>query len=225
MIYKTTQLAPDLWAIEEDMVRCFLLNGENGILLIDSCMSGGEEFRTALAAITNTEKIQMTSTHADGDHIGGFVKSDTVFIHPSEYEHLGEQKFSVRPLWDGDIIKAGNRTLQAKLLPGHTPGSTAFIDYDNKMIFIGDTVSDSHVFMFGKGRNLAAYIASLELLKNGFSGFGFYACHGSAELTAEHLQSQLDCAVMLQNGKIEGKEPPYNLSCQLYSYNGANILY
>jgi glyoxylase-like metal-dependent hydrolase (beta-lactamase superfamily II) len=225
MTYKTTQLAPDLWAIEEDMVRCFLLFGENGCLLIDSCMSGGEEFRSTVAAITNNAEIKMAATHADGDHIGGFIKSDTVLIHPSEYEHLGKQNFSVRPLWDGDIIKAGNRTLKVKLLPGHTPGSTAFIDFDNKMIFIGDTVSDSHVFMFGKGRNLAAYIESLELLKNEFSGFGFYACHGSAKLDPTQLNNQLDCAMMFKSGKISGKEPPFNLPCKLYSYNGANILY
>jgi glyoxylase-like metal-dependent hydrolase (beta-lactamase superfamily II) len=225
MTYKTTQLAPDLWAIEESMVRCFLLYGENGSLLIDSCMSGGDDFREAVTAITNTDKIQMTATHADGDHIGGFTEGDTVLIHPSEYEHLGEQKFTVNPLWDGDILKAGNRNLTARLLPGHTPGSTAFIDFDNKMIFIGDTVSDSHVFMFGRGRNLAAYIESLKLLKNEFSGFGFYACHGSAKLPPEQLNNQLDCAVMLRNNEIEGKEPPFNLPCKLYSYNGANILF
>jgi glyoxylase-like metal-dependent hydrolase (beta-lactamase superfamily II) len=225
MMYKTIQLAPDLWAIEEDMVRCFLLNGENGTLLIDSCMSGGDEFRTAITAITNTTEIQMTVTHTDGDHIGGFVKTDTVLIHPSEYEHLGEPKFTVRPLWDSDIIKAGNRTLTTKLLPGHTPGSTAFIDYDSKMIFIGDTVSDSNVFMFGEGRNLSAYIESLKLLSNEFAGFGFYACHGSAKLSPEYLKNQLDCAIKLKNGEISGIEPPFNLPCKLYSYSGANILF
>jgi glyoxylase-like metal-dependent hydrolase (beta-lactamase superfamily II) len=227
MNYKTIQLAPDLWAIEEDIVRCFLLCGENGALLIDSCMSGGDEFRAAVTAITNATDIQMTATHADGDHIGGFIKSDTVLIHPSEYEHLGEPKFSIRPLWDGNIIKAGNRTLTVRLIPGHTPGSTAFVDYDNKMIFIGDTVSDSHVFMFGKGRNLAAYIASLELLKNEFSEFGFYACHGSAVLPLEEqqLNNQLNCAVKLRDGELEGNEPPYNLPCKLYGFDGANILF
>jgi glyoxylase-like metal-dependent hydrolase (beta-lactamase superfamily II) len=225
MNYKTIGLAPDLWAIEEDMVRCFLLYGENGTLLIDSCMSGGDEFRAAIAAIADTAQIEMSVTHADGDHIGGFKKSDTVLIHPSEYEHLGEPKFAVSPLWDGNILKAGKRTLEVRLIPGHTPGSTAFIDYDNKMIFVGDTVSDSHVFLFGKGRNLSAYNASLELLKNQFPGFGFYACHGTAQLAPEAVFAQLECAQKLQNSEIEGKEPPYNLPCKLYSYNGANILY
>jgi glyoxylase-like metal-dependent hydrolase (beta-lactamase superfamily II) len=225
MTYKTVQLAADLWAIEEDIVRCFLLCGKNGTLLIDSCMSGGDDFCAAVTAITKTADIQMTATHADGDHIGGFRETDTVLIHPSEYEHLGDRKFTTRPLWDGDIIKAGDRTLTAKLLPGHTPGSTALIDFDHKMIFIGDTVSDSNVFLFGKGRNLSAYIASLELLNKDFSGFGFYACHGSAVLTPKHLKNQLDCAKKLSNGEIPGKEPPFNLPCKLYSYGGANILY
>jgi glyoxylase-like metal-dependent hydrolase (beta-lactamase superfamily II) len=225
MNYKTTPLAPDLWAIEENMVRCFLLCGDNGALLIDSCMSGGDEFRAAISAIANGADLKMTVTHADGDHIGGFLENDSAFVHPSEFEHLGKPQFNVLPLWDGDTFEAGNRTLHAKLIPGHTPGSTAFIDYENKMIFIGDTVSDSNVFLFGKGRNLAAYIASLERIKEKFKGFGFYACHGSAVLPSSAINAQLECARKLQNGEIEGKEPPFNLPCKLYNYNGANILY
>jgi glyoxylase-like metal-dependent hydrolase (beta-lactamase superfamily II) len=225
MNYKTTQLAPDLWAIEEGMVRCFLLHTDRGTLLIDACMSGGAEFREAIFSVTNGVTMQFAITHSDPDHTGGLLETDTVLVHPYELEHLGEPKFNVLPLRDGDILKAGNRTLTAKLLPGHTPGNTAFIDYDNKMIFIGDTISDSNVFMFGKGRNLAAYIASLNLLKKEFEGFGFYACHGSAKLTPEHLKNQFDCALKLNSGELEGKEPPFKMPCKLYSFAGANILY
>jgi glyoxylase-like metal-dependent hydrolase (beta-lactamase superfamily II) len=224
MPYKTIPLAPDLWAIENDFVRCFLLSGENGSLLIDSCMSGGEEFRRAVYEITDGITPQMTVTHTDGDHIGGFIESDTVSIHPADYDHLGAHEFTVRPLWDGDIFSAGKRTLKAKLLPGHTPGATAFIDDENKMIFIGDSVSDSHVFMIGEGRNFEAYIASLELLQRDFADYGYYCCHGKAVLGALALEAQIECAKKIQLGEIEGIKPPHNLPGKLYKYGGAGIL-
>jgi glyoxylase-like metal-dependent hydrolase (beta-lactamase superfamily II) len=224
MPYKTVPLAPDLWAIENDFVRCFLISGENGSLLIDSCMNGGDDFRAAINEITGGKTPQMTVTHTDGDHIGGFIKSNIVAVHPAEYEHLGAHDFTVRPLWDGDILCAGNRKLRAKLLPGHTPGATAFIDDENKMIFIGDSVSDSHVFMFGKGRNFEAYLASLALLESEFADYGYYACHGTAKLGASALAAQIECARKIQRGEIEGDKPPHNLPGKLFKWGNAGVL-
>jgi glyoxylase-like metal-dependent hydrolase (beta-lactamase superfamily II) len=225
MPYKTLHLAPDLWAIENDFVRCFLLKGENGSLLIDSCMSGGEEFRAAVFEITGGEVPQMAITHGDGDHIGGFIKDDTVSVHPAEYEHLGNPGFYVRPLWDGDIFRGGNRTLKAKLLPGHTPGATAFIDDENKMIFIGDSVSDSDVYMFGAGRNLFAYITSLAFLHNNYAGYSFCCCHGTAVLPPSALEAQLLCAAKVYAGTAKGEPAPNGMPCKLYRHGGAGVLY
>jgi glyoxylase-like metal-dependent hydrolase (beta-lactamase superfamily II) len=225
MSYTTISLAPDLWAIEEGFVRAFLLHGEKGSLLIDACMGSGTEFTAAVNAITGGIKPAMTVTHSDGDHIGGFTADDTVLIHPTEFYHIGEHKFSVKPLWESNILSAGNRTLRVKLIPGHTPGSIAFIDDEAKMIFIGDSISDSHVFMFGNGRNLDAYIASLTMLKSEFDGYGFYACHGTATLPPSALDRQLECALKVKAGEIEGTKAPHMDGCKLYSYSGAALLY
>jgi glyoxylase-like metal-dependent hydrolase (beta-lactamase superfamily II) len=225
MIYKTVQLAPDLWAIEETMVRCFLLHGKKGTLLLDACVSGGDKLCVAVNAVTGGAKMQIALTHSDRDHTGGLLPEDSVFVHPAEFEHLGTHGFAVTPLWESDVFEAGNRTLKPILMPGHTPGSTAFVDHENKKIFIGDTVSNSHVFMFGSGRNLPAYIASLEFLSMNFSGYSFYACHGEAEVPPEQLTAQLECAKKVLAGEIAGEEPPHNLPCKLYRYGGAAVLY
>jgi glyoxylase-like metal-dependent hydrolase (beta-lactamase superfamily II) len=230
---KTVKLAEDLWAIEQDFVRCFFIKGAAGSLLIDSCMSGQEALKEALKSalkeaigtLPGGGNLQMSCTHTDGDHIGGFGRGDMVYVHPAEYEHLGSHEFEVRPLWDGTVFSVGNRNLHVKLLPGHTPGNVAFIDDENKVIFIGDTVSDSAVYMFGEGRNLEAYIASLELLASEYSGYGFYCCHGSAKLPAGALTSQLECAKKLFAGELEGEKPPFDMPCKLYKYGGAAILY
>ncbi|MDR0903404.1 MAG: MBL fold metallo-hydrolase [Ruminococcus sp.] len=159
------KLSDDLWEIDEGFVRCFLLHGENGTLLIDACMAGGKGFRDAISSIAGENEVKKTATHTDRDHIGGFKKDDTVYIYPSEYEHLGKHDFAVAPLWEGNILAAGNRKLRIMHIPGHTPGSVAFIDDENRMVFSGNSVSESHVYMFGAGRNIESYIASLERLE------------------------------------------------------------
>jgi glyoxylase-like metal-dependent hydrolase (beta-lactamase superfamily II) len=225
MIYRTVQLAPDLWAIEENMVRSFLLHGEKGTLLLDACMSGGDEFREAVNAVTGGARMQIALTHSDRDHTGGLLPEDNVFVHPAEFEHLGAHDFTVTTLWESDVFEAGNRKLGSILLPGHTPGNMAFADCENKKIFIGDTVSNSHVFMFGSGRNLPAYIASLEFLSLNFFGYSFYSCHGEAEVPAEQLTAQLECAKKVLAGEIIGEEAPHNMPCKLYRCGGAALLY
>ncbi|MDR0944423.1 MAG: MBL fold metallo-hydrolase [Ruminococcus sp.] len=225
MSYTTIKLADDLWAIEEGFVRAFLLHGGKGSLLIDACMSGGDELRETVLSITGGVRPTMTVTHTDGDHIGGFNENDTVFIHPTEFYHLGDHRFNVLSLWETDSFQAGNRNLRVRLIPGHTPGSIALIDYEAKMIFIGDSVSDSHVFMFGNGRNIDAYIESLTMLKTEFGGYGFYACHGTTVLPPSALDKQLECALKVRTGEITGEEAPHMKGCKLYSYNGAALLY
>jgi glyoxylase-like metal-dependent hydrolase (beta-lactamase superfamily II) len=224
-MYNKVKLDNDLWAIDEGMVRCFLLHGEKGTLLIDSCMSGGDEFREVLNELTGGAPLTMTVTHTDRDHIGGFTAEDEVYVHPSEYEHLGSHSFRVKPLWDGDIFTAGNRTLKAKLLPGHTPGNIVFIDDSNKVIFIGDSISKAQVFMFGAGRNLDSFIDSLELLARDYADYSYYACHGEAKLPPSALTAQLECAKKLKRGELEGQPASFGGECKLYSSDGAGILY
>jgi glyoxylase-like metal-dependent hydrolase (beta-lactamase superfamily II) len=225
MKFNTTQLAPDLWAIDEGMVRCFLLHGSRGTLLIDACMSGGEEFLEAVKAVTGGAEVTYTMTHSDHDHTGGFTAENTVLVHPAEYEHLGEHAYSVAPLWEGGVIEAGERTLKPLLLPGHTPGNMAFVDEAAKKIFIGDTISMGSVFMFGNGRCLPAYITSLERLTAEYADYTYYPCHGDVDVPAAQLTAQLECAVKVLAGEVEGVEPGRPMPCKLYNYGGAGLLY
>jgi glyoxylase-like metal-dependent hydrolase (beta-lactamase superfamily II) len=224
MKYNITKFADDLWAIDEVFVRAFLIHGERGSLLIDACFSGGDEFFEAVESVTGGAPLTMTISHSDHDHIAGFRPEDTVYVNPAEYEHPEEFPFKVATLNDGDTFSAGNRTLKAVLIPGHTPGSVAFVDEDNKKIFIGDSISKSGIFMFGERRNIDAFIESLKLLKARCPGFGFYACHGEVSLPAEQLDDVLECAIKTRAGEIAGEDSE-NMPCKLYSYKNASILY
>jgi glyoxylase-like metal-dependent hydrolase (beta-lactamase superfamily II) len=43
---------------------------------------------------------------------------------------------------DGDGIDLGDRTIEVLHVPGHTPGSVAFLDGERRLLFTGDTLYD-----------------------------------------------------------------------------------
>ncbi|MDR0963727.1 MAG: MBL fold metallo-hydrolase [Clostridium sp.] len=225
MSYEVRKLEADLWAIEEEMVRCYLLHGNAGNLLIDACMSGGSALHETVTTLIGDAPLQCAITHSDRDHTGGFQKGDVVFVHPAEYEHLGDCEFTATPLWDGTSLPAGNRTLKAIVLPGHTPGSTIYADEANKVIFSGDILSAGPVFLFGNGRNLPAYIASLERLAHDYPNYQYYTCHGPTPLPAVAVSAQLTCAIKLQRGELNFEEAPNHFPCKLYRYQDAALYY
>jgi glyoxylase-like metal-dependent hydrolase (beta-lactamase superfamily II) len=228
--YRITQLEKDLWAIEEDMVRCFLLLGEEDALLIDACAGGGEAFMEAVLSLTKDRSLRFAITHADPDHIAGFPQKAAVMMHPTEYMRFqgrNTKEQTVLPVWDGDSISVGDRTLEIMLLPGHTPGNIALLDKQHGDIFIGDSVqTNSAVFMFGDGRNLEAYIASLARLNDNSSQYShLYSCHGDTVVSPAQIPIQLEGALQLQAGKLTPQNPPFDMPCKLYSYQGAAYLY
>jgi glyoxylase-like metal-dependent hydrolase (beta-lactamase superfamily II) len=80
-------------------------------------------------------------------------------MHPAEYAHYYEKPdtcgIEARPLWEGDIIDLGVRKFEVILIPGHTAGSIALLDRENRLIITGDTISAGPIFMFGKDREYA----------------------------------------------------------------------
>lgn len=52
-------------------------------------------------------------------------------------------KYKWLPVNDGDVIDLGGRTLKAILTPGHTNGSTCFLDEKNRILFSGDCANIS----------------------------------------------------------------------------------
>ena len=133
----------------------------------------------------------------------------------------------MEPLWEGQIIDLGGVKLEVVLIPGHTPGSIALLDRANRRIFVGDTISDAQVFMFGGGRSLFAYIESLKKLE-GMSGLidSIHSAHGSPSLTTEWITKTRIAAQKLLGGELTAKDPPTpDMECKTYSFEGVNFLY
>lgn len=188
------------WAIEDGMVRFFVLEGSDKAILIDSGMTTkGDEAKNIAQTIVGEDKvIELINTHTDMDHIAGNDGFDFCYIHEAEepkYRTSGKRN-PVITVVDGDVIDLGGRPLRVIHIPGHTPGSIALLDINSRVLFSGDTVSDAVIYMFGAFRDMESYINSLTYLKSLSDDFDkVYPSHGTPELGPEQIDYLLEYAI------------------------------
>ena len=202
------ELFANTWAETDPGVRIFLLAGREKALLIDTGMTGLDLH--AITSLHTDLPLQLLNTHADRDHIAGNAQFQEFYMHPSEaafYRNVQHGSGKLLPVFDGDLIDLGGRTLEIIHLPGHTPGSITVLDWENRCLIGGDPIQeDGNIYMFGDHRNMDAYIAGLErLLERGDSDF-IYPSHAKEKVSRDVIPELIDGAKDILAGKIPGKE-------------------
>jgi len=233
-VYSIEKIDAASWIITDKDVRVFLLAGAEKALLVDSGHGSGDLAGT-VAGLTSLP-VMLVNTHADYDHIGGNAQFEKAFMHPSEFaryrsELTGSNPASgkepaVSPLWEGDVIDLGGRSFQVLLIPGHTPGSIALLDAENRILLGGDSILDDKIAMIGQWRNFDAYISSLEKLISLRSRFDkVYTPHGGFPVSAGILDDLVSGAMRCQNGEVEGVETDFIKGAKFYDVGAAIFVY
>ena len=225
--YTPTLIEKNSWQILNKDVRIFLFQGTKKSLVVDT---GHDDLdvKSIVEGITD-KPVMLVNTHADPDHTGGNGSFDEAFMHPSEfstYKTKGEDSGNARPLWEGDIIDIGGRKFEIILIPGHTPGSIALLDRENRILLPGDSVASNHpVFMFGESRNIPAYILSLKKLEAMSGDYDtLYPSHGMFPIGKESVTIQREAAEQLLAGNLEPREHTAGVPAKLYVYGTGMIL-
>lgn len=226
--YRIQSLDTTCWSIEEQGVRSFLLIGLEYALLIDTGFGTGN-LRDVISQLTQLP-IKLVNTHTDRDHIGCNHLFQPAFMHPAEYDRYqqGDRRNDpVKPLWEGDIIHLGNRILEVILIPGHTPGSIALLDSRNRILFGGDSVQAGTIYLFGAGRNLPAYIDSMEKLLQRSDAFDkIYPSHGPIPISSAVIPGLIHGAKQILHHEVTGTDPENpNIPALLYDIGVAKFLY
>ncbi|MCL1805465.1 MAG: MBL fold metallo-hydrolase [Clostridiales bacterium] len=233
--YDVKQLDESCWQITEGAagtinVCCFLVVGKEKAMLVDSCFGRGD-LRGTVEKLTSLP-VTLVNTHADGDHVLGNKLFGPAHMHPSDFDRYYDTVKYAAPvvsLWEGDVIDLGGRRFEVVLIPGHTPGSIALLDEENRVIFGGDSVQNGLVFMTGPGRNIAGYIDSLGKLIGMRSRFDkVFGGHGDAIVDSAILDELIACAEKVRSGELKGEAPPAafaELGAEVYSFGKVKLLY
>lgn len=134
------------------------------------------------------------ATHIHFDHAGGLYQFESTAIHKDEHEDMkngnnvimasylrandvtheagfNAKDYRVRgvaptkALQDNDIIDQGSHQLQVVHLPGHTKGSIALYDIQNRYLYVGDVLYDGMLVDFVPTSSISEYTDSCRRLK------------------------------------------------------------
>lgn len=129
----------------------YLIEGEKRAILLDAGtkMPG---LRKIVEAIVN-KPVTLLATHVHPDHTGMAVNEwESIWINAADEVNVprcmpnykGEKKY----LADGQIFDLGGREIEIVFGPGHTPGSTIFIDKKAHYGFSADAFGSTNLLVF-----------------------------------------------------------------------------
>jgi len=153
----------------------YLVEGSQRALLIDtgnpaSRQAGVNDLKSVIRFIlshTNDGHVKhdpldfvVANTHNHPDHIGeNALMSDRTIYYPDLDWPAEGAPANYVPIREGGgptshgtgtavgEIDLGGRTLRAIAIPPHTPGSTAYLDAENQMLFSGDAVGSGYPWL------------------------------------------------------------------------------
>ncbi len=123
--------------------------GNGGYGLIDSTMDPeARAIRAALERLGGTaEDIHaIFLTHSHGDHAAGArsFPNAAVYVLDPDADAVGRRQISVtRGLKDGENLDVLGTTIEVFSIPGHTPGSAAYLVHG--VLFLGDSAASVDV--------------------------------------------------------------------------------
>ena len=231
MEFTIHKIAENIWAIEQNVVRGFLLVGLDRAVLVDTCFGG--DILCVCRSITDLP-ITLITTHSDGDHIGCDHQFPTQHLHSAEFDrYISRSKTPLHaaPLKEGDVIPVGEYRLEVLWIPGHTPGSIALLDREHRFLISGDTVQSGCIFMHGEGRDLAAFrdsIARLEDMRQEGIFDTLFPSHGDAVVPADILADHLALAEEVLSGEAVPAGPAperFPETVRIYRHGRAQMYY
>ena len=187
----------------------YIIEGKKKAVLIDAGTSI-PDLDKIVAKITD-KPLTLILTHVHPDHAGAVGCFDEVWINEADTvyvpDYMPDYKGTVRYLENGQLIKLGGRTLETYFTPGHTPGSTTFLEKGTDIGYSGDSFGNGNLLVFCDLRTLIKTCEdSYEYFKkNGYRKF--YCGHfiGVNFENLERIQLIKEIAEDALEGKVDGE--------------------
>jgi glyoxylase-like metal-dependent hydrolase (beta-lactamase superfamily II) len=128
----------------------YLVEGDTKAVLIDA----GTDIKhlDKIVESITSQPVMLVATHVHPDHTGASIDYfSELYINPGDTvgisRFMPNYKGEVKYLKDGEIIDLGGRQLEVVFTPGHTPGSTTFIDKTAHYGFSGDSFGSGNLLL------------------------------------------------------------------------------
>ena len=215
-------LAPGVWnVIPNGMSAAYLVVGSERALLIDSG-AGGVDVKGICQEITSLP-VDVVNTHYHSDHIAANGDFKHVYMHPADIRRLENFK-EISPVTEGSVFDLGGRKLEVIEIPGHTPGGIALYDRAANIMFTGDTVSKTPIFLVEGDYNLDDFESSLKKLIT-YNAY-MYGAHDPTVNNIDTLEKLIETIGLFREGKIEPRNMDTDyLNAKIYiAPNGTGFL-
>lgn len=126
----------------------YLIEGEKRALLIDAGtrIPGLKKIAEEIVK----KPVTLIISHGHGDHIGAVNEWDSVWINAADEAILPQNVYQgvKQYLTDGQVFDLGGRQIEVVFTPGHTPGSTTFLDREAHYGFSSDAFGSGNLLVF-----------------------------------------------------------------------------
>ena len=202
-----------VWVIQTPNVCCYLLEGSEKAMLIDTAYGKGD-LRTVVEGLTKKPLI-VVNTHSHYDHSGGNGFWDTVWMGESgEKDAVRSRKlpypnYEIKTLTDGQIFDLGGRAVKCIAIGAHHPSSFAFFDESHGSLFTGDEIDPGQVLLNVRGDGketreiMQMHLANMQKLKNCDAKL-LLPAHNGTPLDVGYLDDFID----LSHGVLDGTVRP-----------------
>ena len=194
----------------------YLIEGSEKALLIDA----GTMLRhldKAVAQLTD-KPVTLVATHVHGDHTGTAINQfPELYINPADVAQMGggvdeaaatagTMSCKVRFLRDGQVFDLGGREIEVVYTPGHTPGSTTFIDKANHYGFSGDSFGSTNLLLTTNFNTLINTAGRMRATMDKYGIEKLYPGHygGSNVETKKRVHDLRQMAKEMMDGTREG---------------------
>ena len=186
----------------------YIVEGKRKAVLIDAgtVIPGLDKI---VAQITK-KPVTLILTHVHPDHAGAVGCFNEVWINPADTvfvpAFMPDYKGTVKFLKHGQLIKLGGRTLETYFTPGHTPGSTTFLEVGTDHGFSGDSYGNGNLLVFDDFKTLINMCQGSHeyFSKNGYTKFYCGHYFGVNAETLERIKLIETMAIELLEGKANG---------------------
>lgn len=193
----------------------YLVEGKNKAVLIDAGTKI-KDLDKIVAGITK-KPIMLVATHVHPDHVGSVDYFPAVYINPGDTinipKFMPNYKGEVKYLKDGQIIDLGGRQLEVVFTPGHTPGSTTFIDKEAHYGFSGDAFGSGNLLLLTDFSTLEATCKKMSKIMAEQGINKLYPGHyfGSNVETKQRVDDLYKISKGALSGEIVGEKNPHGM--------------